>query len=328
MITIHGRKVSVDVLAELEEYSWTRPKWNHDKLIAGSPFRYDSTPSFFVNLDESHEFYGCWSDSGAVDDEWKSGGFVKLIAFLRDETYFEAAEYLLDTYGVNYGELSDGDSLPPLKIPKLTYGKVERFRQALDPSVLEPYKFRHPYLARRGISEAVQRLMNVGYDRDRKAVTIPWYLPDGRLANVKYRRVDSKIFWYRKNSCPIRNLVYGINVIYRKNISKTVICEAEIDAMTVMTSGYAAIAVGGSSLTDQQAGIIKRSPIEQLYIATDNDEVGERLRAEVIRKLSGYVTMYDVRIPVPYKDANEVGDSEVLRKSIEKSEKVREFSII
>jgi 5S rRNA maturation endonuclease (ribonuclease M5) len=148
--------------------------------------------------------------------------------------------------------------------------------------------------------------MNIGYDKRRKAVTIPWYFPDGRLANVKYRRVDSKIFWYEKGGYPIRSLLYGMNVIYRKGIKRAVITEAEIDSMTWMTAGFPSIASGGSNFTNEQADAIARSPIEELYIAADNDEAGEKFKAQVVEKLSGRVNLFETNIPKMFKDANEV----------------------
>ena len=92
-VKINGKYIDVDIVEELSAFDWTRPKWSEDKLIAASPFRYDSTPSFFVSLEN-----GVWADSGAYDEDYASGNFTKLLAFLRDESYEETAEYLTDIY--------------------------------------------------------------------------------------------------------------------------------------------------------------------------------------------------------------------------------------
>jgi DNA primase len=116
--------------------------------------------------------------------------------------------------------------------------------------------------------------MGVLYDERGKAAVIPWYGADGRLANVKYRKVYGKTFWYLKGGRPIRELLYGIN-----DVGKTaVICEAEIDAMSWMEAGYSAVAVGGASFNSWKRDVILRSPIEELIIATDNDKAGGKLR--------------------------------------------------
>lgn len=196
-------------------------------------------------------------------------------------------------------EFNEGMKLPPLRLP------VKRRRTPLNESKLKPYMFRHKYLERRGISESTQRLMGVGYDRQRKAVTMPWRLPDGRLANIKYRKVDSKIFWYEKGGWPVWELVYGMDVIYRKMLKYAVLCEAEIDAMSFMSAGVPAVAIGGSKLTRRKSELLKQSPIEKLYIATDNDSPGEKLRADIKKALGSFMQINDVFIPKRYKDANE-----------------------
>src|SRR5690606_28011578 len=89
--------VPVDVRTELESYEWERPRWLDEKLIACSPFRQDSTPSFYVWLRDVPEFNaraGYWGDSGGV--EYQRGNFVTLLAYLRGETEDETARYLLD----------------------------------------------------------------------------------------------------------------------------------------------------------------------------------------------------------------------------------------
>lgn len=304
-IKIRNQPVEVDIRSELEQFNWTRPRWTSDKLLAASPFRYDRNPSFFVSLDG--EYAGCFKDSGAYDLEWESGNLIKLLSFLRNETYEETEEYLLSEYGVEwkYDEL--------VKLPKLSLN-VENKRH-IDKSTLESYKWRHPYLSNRGISEEVQRMARIGYDRDRQAVVIPWFNADGSLANVKYRLVKGRAFWYEKGAVPIRNLVYGINLIYSYNAQEAILCEGEIDALTWETVGKRAIAIGGVAFTDKQADIIKRSPIKRLIICGDNDKAGSKLKRQVIEKLRGYIDLAEVTVPGEYKDVNESHVNEV---SIEK----------
>lgn len=299
-IKIRNFPIDVDIRSELEAYEWTRPRWTNDKLIAASPFRYDKTPSFFVTLEG--DYAGAWSDSGYYDEEWKSGGFVKLLSFLRNETYEETEEYLLDSYGTGYHT----DEIT-LTIPKLVIGGN---RKPLNEDILEKYRFRHPYLERREIPEKIQRLYNVGYDRDRQAVVLPWYDVRG-LANVKYRKTRGKVFWYYRDSDekggkPIRELVYGLNIVHQRNIKRAVLTEAEIDAQTWASEGVFGLATGGANFTDAQAEQIKRSPIERLLIAGDNDKAGRRFNEQVVAKLRGYIELEVVtEYPEGIKDANE-----------------------
>ncbi|NGQ95450.1 toprim domain-containing protein [Brevibacillus sp. SYP-B805] len=308
--------LKIDVRAELESFPWKRATWTPDKLTAASPFRYDGTPSFYVwlaNNPVTGARAGDWGDYGATDPEYRRGGIVKLLAFLRNETEEETEEYLRWKYGEATGDAENLtlDLSGVLRLP-------ER-RQPLDPRILNAWDCEHPYLCLRGISPEVQKEMRVGYDIKRKAITIPWFLPDGSLGNVKFRRVDSKAFWYVKGGWPIRELVYGIDAIYRKRAKVAVLVEAEIDAMYVMTAGFPAVAVGGALFSEEKAEVIRRSPIERLLIATDNDEAGKKLREQVIEKMTGYCELLSVEFPETYKDVNEITDLDELRGYIERA---------
>jgi 5S rRNA maturation endonuclease (ribonuclease M5) len=316
VININGRQVPVDIRRELEEFTWHRARWSAEKLVAASPFRYDRSPSFFVNLEG--EYSGAWGDSGASDDNWKSGGFVKLLSFLRNETVSETCDYLLMRYDCR--QMYDYDKI---KI-NLSDNYVNKRLNPLDKSILTQYLFRHPYLEKRGISyDVAYRKMGCGYCRTSKAVTIPWFLPNGQLANIKFRKTGEKTFWYQRGGMPLRRLVYGIDVIYRNQIREATLVESETDAMFLMSAGLDAIATGGSVLTEEKAEVIKRSPIERLYIATDNDAAGMLLQQQIIKLLSGSVELFIVRFPDKYKDVNDIGDYAEVRRFVSEAERVK-----
>ncbi|MBG9506636.1 hypothetical protein ABE45_12665 [Bacillus thuringiensis] len=293
-VKIRDQSINVDIEYELRQHIWTNERWSSDKLMAASPFRYEHTPSFFVNLDGNYS--GTWKDSGAFDNEWESGNFTKLLSYLRNETYEETEEYLLEMYGVEYGY----DNLV-LKPPKF---RIDNGRKALNFGRVQEYAYRHPYLGQRGISEEVQRQMKIGYDRFRQAVVIPWFDTNGRLANIKYRKVSSKVFWYEKDGKPIGDLIYGLHLAYKRNIKRAVYCEAEIDAMSFMMAGFFGLANGGSSFNQRKAEQILKSPIEELVIVADNDPAGEKLRKELEKYLNGKIRLTNGYVS-GYKDANE-----------------------
>lgn len=309
----------VDIRAELEQFNWDRPRWSSDKLIVASPFRYDRSPSFFVRLEPYGDYpAGTWSDSGASDSDWQSGNFVKLLAYLRNETYEEAEEYLLSSYGFPV-ESSD------IKLKTINL-RIQRSRQPLNADTLAKYTEDYSYLKTRGISAATQRQMGVLFNPQQKAAVIPWRLANGQLANVKYRKTFGKMFWYESGGWPIRELVYGV----QRAGPTTVICEAEIDAMSWQEAGYAAVAVGGSAFGKAKRDVLLRSPIEELIIATDNDAAGGKLRAEIEQQMRGHVRVRQAYVGNDCKDANEslmkygVG---ALRESVEKSEGCRSLYV-
>lgn len=312
-----GRRVAVDIERELRGYDWSRAQWQADRLIAVSPFRYDKTPSFYVYLEDTLTARaGYWQDSGSGE----RGGFVKLLAFLRGEDEYSTAEYLLAEYGSEpadpYAEEYE------LEVPDLPL--TER-RRPLDKRMLDAYAWRHPYLETRMIPEEIQRLYGVGYYKKRHAVTMPWHNPDGTLANVKYRRVDSKVFWYEKNARPIRECVYGIHIAYERRIKRAAIVEAEVDAQTLAAAGIFGIATGGSAFNETKRDIILRSPIEELVIMADHDAAGQKLKRQIIEAFRGKLTVKVAGYPKRWKDPNEMAVSaglDAVRERIDDARKV------
>lgn len=316
-LNINGKMVYVDLEAELSDFEWERATWSDEKLVACSPFRYDRTPSFYVYLqDTSTAKAGYWGDVGAYDAEFARGGFVKLLAFLRAETEDETVDYLLETYAP-----TARDGRLTLRLPKLkAVSKPEPLPESL---LVDVQAGPNDYLTGRGISAEVQREAGVGLVGN--AVAIPWRLPNGRLANVKYRSTRGKAFWYVKGGWPIRDLVYGMDIVYAKRLRHAVICEAEIDAMAWRSVGVPAIGTGGSAFNLKKADIITQSPIEYLTVVTDNDKAGDKLRAAIERYLNGKVRLAHGYI-TEVKDANELlvkRGAEALRNVYDRAEGVR-----
>ena len=293
IVKIRGQNVNIDIREELENFEFVRAKWSHDKLIAASPFRYDRTPSFYVNLDG--EYAGVFGDSGAYDDDWRSGGFVKLLSFLRNETTEETTEYLLDKY-VN---LEDSE-VKRLILPNLL---KETVRKNLPRDIIQIAI--SPYLSKRGISSEMQTQAGVGKTRYAGFVGLPWHTPDGRIANVKYRATRGKTFFYEKEATPISTLVYGAD-LYVKDSADLVVCEAEIDALSWRTAGYNAVAVGGVAFTDKQASIIERLPAKRLLLAGDNDKAGQRFNARIAQRLRSRPLALVQLASADCKDTNDV----------------------
>ncbi|ACV62714.1 TOPRIM domain protein [Desulfofarcimen acetoxidans DSM 771] len=302
MLNIRGYQLDVDVARELRSYDWSKPRWTGTKFLACSPFRADRIPSFVVWLN-----YGTWTDSGADDEDWKSGNFVKLLAFLRNESYEETEDYLLSEYCISY---SNAEHLQ-LNID-LTQTQVST--DLLNNDILKRYAYRHPYLEKqRGIEEKWQQGFRVGYCKKSHAVTFPWFDYRGDLVNIKFRSVIDKRFWYYSGGQPVKNHIYGLNFVIKTRKNRVYIVESEIDAITLWQAGLAAVALGGANLTRQQRNLLLQSPVEELIIATDNDLAGQRIADSIVRQLSGYLDIKKINLPEQVKDVNELDKDKLLR---------------
>lgn len=314
-VTIRKYEVQVDIANELQRYNWHKVRWTGEKFLACSPFRCERRPSFAVRLDT-----GVWIDSGTDDEEWKRGNFVKLLSWLRNETYEETEEYLLAEYYSLYITQIDTVKLEV----NLSLGQTKP--KPLDPEVMTPYKFRHPYLENvRGVEEQIQRGFGVGYDKEKRAIVLPWYDKSGKLVNIKFRSIRGKHFWYYRGGQPVKQHVYGLHIVIRKGAKRVYIVESEIDAMTLWQAGYPAIALGGAVMTDRQRELILQAGIEEIVIATDNDKAGQLIAKSINDHLNGYVIIYNLKIPDHAKDVNDLTREELL--SAVENEKAYSFAV-
>lgn len=294
MIRIRGLEVPVNVKAEIEPFDWYRPKWKEERLIACSPFRDETSPSFAVNLEN-----GTWIDSGGEGDFYK-GNFVKLYAYLNNISYEEAEDDLIMSYSPNYGEVDKLELSFDDLIEKDTGGQV------FDRNDLRPFAYHHPYLNRRGIPTNVQQAFNVGYDPETESVVLVWHDLNGNIVNWKHRSVKSKAFWYVKDGQPIRKHLYGIEWVVKRGYKDIWVVESEIDALTLWSQGIPSVAIGTSYLSKEKRDLILKAGIESLTIATDNDRQGAKAKRSIVSKLGGRLTLYEIEWgDSQYKDVNE-----------------------
>lgn len=292
VINVGSARSDVDIESELRQFSWNKPRWTVNKLIASSPFRDDFAPSFFVNLET-----GGWADSGAYGTEYEKGNFVKLLAYLRNETEESTAQYLADKYGV-IGEITPDK---PIRVPTPKLRTRVRHNKPLNVEITPAIS---PYLSSRGISPTAQKRYGIGYnERHRGFTAIPWHNEKGEIANVKYRSTRNKRFFYEAGGTSVTELVYGL--YQAKGSEYIIVCEGEIDVLSWATAGYNAVALGGAHISDRQAYLIAKGGFERVYLAGDSDEQGRNLNRRVSDKLRGKAELFEINYGNE-KDANDL----------------------
>ena len=291
MINVRGQELYVDFVTELSEFEWTNETWTSTRLIANSPFREESRPSFFVDLES-----GGWADSGSFDFTRSSGNFVKLLSLLRYESIEETEDYLLEMYG-------ESKRRREFVIPPSFYETTGKKPMPDDSMTVAT----SVYLLRRGVQVETQRLYGVGKGRHKGHTAIPWRLPDGSIGTIMYRSTKGKRFYYEKTDYSRGELVYGIDVVRKEKAITAALCEAPIDALTwhsATNGSIVGIAVGGTSLSQEQADIIYRSGIRKLIVAGDNDAAGRSFNDRVMKSMRGKIIVEPYSY-APFKDANE-----------------------
>lgn len=306
MLKIKGQELDINYYEELEPYldKFERMQIRGEELTACSPLRDEKRPSFSVNLSN-----GLWIDRGGTDINSK-GNFVSLLAYLRQDSFEETSDYLLEVYGhifddVNTLELDLKLDIEPAEVVLLSQEKYENKINKTS-----------EYLKNRGINVEIQKLFNTGISEKGDAICLPWHNWQGRIINMKYRSINSKEFWYSSGGQPVKKHLYGLFLVLdlhkkqrkeHKDLSPVYLVESEIDALYLWSLGIPAIAFGGASISEYQRDLIldKLSGCE-LVLATDNDNAGKRFRKKLIEELCGHFTIKELEIPAGFKDVNEI----------------------
>lgn len=172
---------------------------------------------------------------------------------------------------------------------------------------LEKYRYTHPYLYERGMTDEIIELFDLGYDTATKTITFPIKDADGNCLYIARRSVSVKWYNYPKG---VEKPLYGLWELKstHKKPKELIVCEGMFDCLTCWVYGKCAVALNGLG-SDLQLKQLRELPVRKLILALDNDKHGqqakERIRYKVKNKL---ITEYE--IPNGKKDINELTKDE------------------
>ena len=150
---------------------------------------------------------------------------------------------------------------------------------------LDKYRYIHPYLYERGLTDEIIERFDIGYDRERKEITFPVRDIEGRCVFVAGRSTERKFF----------RLPQGLNKPlyqgYRFVDGSYKICyvtESFLNCLTCWKYDKPAIAMLGTG-NKKQYEILNKLPVREYILAFDPDEAGrkatERFRKSVHGKI-------------------------------------------
>lgn len=208
----------------------------------------------------------------------------------------------------------------PLDLERNTKYNVNVNVDYVSKEELDSYRYTHPYMYKRGLTDEVIELFDIGYDKDSDCITFPIRDVRGNTLFIARRSVKTKFFNYPKDvEKPLYGLyeltqAYNSRAEYLKSeyvdFTEVIICESMLDALSFWTVHKPSVALNGlgNNLQMQQ---LRDLPCRELILCTDMDEAGlkarERIRKNVRNKLiSEYI------LPAGRKDANECTKEELL----------------
>lgn len=227
------------------------------------------------------------------------------------ECFDSSKEFAKDWLIKNYGEASEDYVFlgEDIEINSRKKSKV------LDESILDQFQSWTPYLQKRRLNRTICEKLKVKYDSKNRQVVFPVYDINNNLKMLARRSIDTKFFYLDKEQ---DKEVYCLNVIQKNNVKKCILAEGPIDALTGWSFGYPTIATLGN-VSDYQIEQINKSCLNAIYIATDNDATGNKIRQYIKKKLNKRIMVFDIIIPKPFKDLNDL-DYETFLKCLENAD--------
>ena len=167
---------------------------------------------------------------------------------------------------------------------------------------LESYRFVHPYLYKRGMTDELIEMFDLGYDRQKRMVTFPIKDTNGKVLFVAKRSVDTKFFALPKDLEKPLCYLYEAKK-YFPDSKELYICESLFNALTMVKFGLPAIALLGTG-TKEQVEKLKGLDYRKYILCLDNDMAGRAGMNKLYKSLYKYKLINYLIAPVG-KDIND-----------------------
>ena len=178
---------------------------------------------------------------------------------------------------------------------------------------LDIYRYVHPYMYERGLTDEVIEKFDLGYDKTTDSITFPVRDNNGDCMFVARRSVKTKYFDLPKS---ITKPLYGMYELTHttgfgvKYPAKLYVCEGLFDCLRLWCNGKLAVAGFGCLFNSYQVKQLQDLPIRTIVLALDNDEAGWKAN-ERLRKLITNKIIKEVVLPEGRKDVGECTDEEI-----------------
>ena len=277
---------------------------NGENLQSNCPFHkngQERKPSFGVNgeIDKCHCFSCSWS--GTIEemiselygyqDEGKFGKrwLIKRFNTVEIETRPNIME------GFNYGRnnitirnksiFGVSPNLYRDKQRKQDTGDNQRGIKEITEEELDKYRYIHPYMYSRGLTDEIIERFDIGYDRERKEITFPVRDIEGRCVFVAGRSVERKFFRLPQG---LNKPLYQGYRFCSGTYKVAYITESFLNCLTCWKYDKPAMALIGTG-NRKQYEILNKLPVREYILAFDPDEAGrkatERFRKNVHGKI-------------------------------------------
>lgn len=204
-----------------------------------------------------------------------------------------------------YGQMNDPTAARKIVLP-FESAKPNHNKVIISEEELDSYRYTHPYLYQRGLTDELIEEFDIGYDPNRGCVTFPVKDIKGDVVFVATRSVTTKFFTLPEgDSKP----VYLADRFVTGKYKKAVLVESFFNALTCWKYGFPAMALIGTG-SKPQMDILRQLPVKHYILGLDPDEAGERGVQRIKYALQGHKILTRWKLPKD-KDINDL-DSEII----------------
>ena len=166
---------------------------------------------------------------------------------------------------------------------------------------LEKMQSWHPYLQTRKLSKEVCNRFDVKYDPKTECIVFPVRDLSGKIVFFTRRSVNSKQFIIDSN---ITKDIYLLYNMLQEGTKTLYIAESQINALTLQSWGYPAVALMGTG-TKYQYELLKKANILHYVLCFDGDEAGRKGTINFIKNL-GENSFITIKALPEGKDVNDL----------------------
>ena len=269
---------------------------NGDNIQTSCPFHkngQERKPSFGVNgeIDRCHCFSCSWS--GTIEemiselygyqDEGKFGKrwLIKRFNTVEIETRPNIMEGFNDRdISNNWNTFNNG---------RHRVSDIQSDRHFITEEELDKYRYIHPYMYERGLTDEIIERFDIGYDKDREAITFPIRNIRGDCVFVATRSIKTKFFGLPQG---IDKPIYQGYRFTMGRYKTAYITESFLNCLTCWKYDKPAMALIGTG-NRKQYEILNKLPVREYILAFDPDEAGrkaterfkENVKGKIIKEL-------------------------------------------
>lgn len=270
---------------------------NGENVQTNCPFHkngQERKPSFGVNgeIDKCHCFSCGWagtieemiSELYGYQDEGKFGKRWLIKRFNTVE--IETRPNIMEGFnGRNNITIRNNNDIHRFKQHIQSNKSSEQYSGEITEEELDKYRYIHPYMYQRKLTDEIIERFDIGYDRERKEITFPVRDIEGRCVFVAGRSVERKFFRLPKG---INKPIYCADKFRAGAYRTAYITESFLNCLTCWKYNKPAMAMIGTG-NQKQYEILNKLPVREYILAFDPDEAGrkatERFRKNVHGKI-------------------------------------------